>query len=223
MSNKLNVPSFNYLIPREHRIRAIQDLYGHVGDSSGTASEEDLAAETAAREDGDKELSSKIDTANTALSDLADNVGDLQNTKADKTDLNTLSTKVDTNTTNIATKANSSDVYTKTQSDGKYATQTTVNTLQSTVDTKASQSDLTALKADVATNTTNIANKASTSDLNALKTSVEGNTASITNLTATVGTKADASDLDNYYTKTEVDTITGDIKSALVTINGEDA
>lgn len=32
---KLNTPSFSSLIPRERRIRAIQELYSHVGNGTG--------------------------------------------------------------------------------------------------------------------------------------------------------------------------------------------
>lgn len=87
-----SVPSFNYLIPREHRIRAIQDLFNHASKGSGgDITSDEFQAEVTARKDADQTLEKEITATNTAVTDLADNVGDLQNTvseKVDKSELN---------------------------------------------------------------------------------------------------------------------------------------
>ena len=86
---------------------------------------------------------------------------------------------------------------------------------------RASQSDFSALSQQVSTNTTAIGQKANQSDLNTLSSTVDGHTTSIaTNASAIqtekdralaaesalsdrINTKADASSLNNYYTKEE--------------------
>lgn len=87
-----SVPSFNYLVPREHRIRAIQDLFKHTSNGSGgDVTSDELQAEATARKNADQALEKELTATNNTITDLADNVGDLQNTvseKVDKSELN---------------------------------------------------------------------------------------------------------------------------------------
>ena len=86
---------------------------------------------------------------------------------------------------------------------------------------RASQSDFNTLSQTVASNTTLIGQKANQSDLNSLKTTVDGHTTNIeentnaianektraegveSELSERINSKADASSLNNYYTKSE--------------------
>lgn len=90
------------------------------------------------------------------------------------------------------------------------ASQTALDALSATVDTKASQSDLDALETTVEGKVDKVDGKGLSSNdyTDADKAIVDG-------VTSALASKADASALNNYYTKTEADNLLGDKQDVL--------